>query len=521
MNIHRMILALLLVVLVVSYFINLSVVPLHLEEPRRALIALEMMYNGNFLVPTEMGVAYFKKPPFFNWLLVASFKLFGVSEFSARLVTIISMLGMGLATFAFVKKYVNRQVGVFAGLFVLISADLYFHFSQLAEIDVFYSLVVLLSFFGIYHFFEKKKWVVLFTVVYLLTSIGFLTKGLPSLVFTPISLLAWFIYKRKFMMLISWQHALGIIIFALTAGGYFLAYSQYNDPSGFVNDLWSQSSERTLIEKSAMDFVKHVFSFPLTILKDILPASLFLIFLFDKDVRARWWKNDVVRFCIILFAANIIVYWVSPGARTRYIYMLYPLLIVPMTQLALLGYTAKLRKLADWILGVLIGLAFAAVLLLNLRSDLFVTNILLPSVLASIALGSLLILYLRKQNFRVLILIGSIVVLRVLFDVIVLPTRALEGDIAKDYSSAMTLVELSKGEDLHIYRGNSDGFFPLETVFYVEKERGHTLQSTLDKNCDDYFISFENRLRGEEYEVYHEVEWRHTKYFLLKFTECP
>ena len=52
-----------IILLIVSLFINLGMQPLYLEEPRRAIIALEMIFNKNFIVPTELGEFYYNKPP--------------------------------------------------------------------------------------------------------------------------------------------------------------------------------------------------------------------------------------------------------------------------------------------------------------------------------------------------------------------------------------------------------------------------------------------------------------------------
>lgn len=517
---NRLLLVFLLTLLVVSYFVNLSVVPLHLEEPRRALIALEMMYNNNLIVPTEMGVAYFKKPPLYNWLIVASFKLFGVSEFSARLITILSMLGMGFLSFLFVRKYGDKTWGILSGLLVLVSADLYFHFSLLAEIDLFYSLLVLASIFAIYHFDKKEQPLRLFLWVYGLTALGFLTKGFPSLVFVAVSLGIWFLVKRKLKALLTWQHFTGIILLVVICGSYFLAYAQYNDPSGFARDMWSQSSERTLIEKSASDFFIHLVSFPLTVLKDILPASLFLLFLFDRPVRKQWLRNDVVKFCLILFAANILIYWISPGTRTRYVYMLYPLLIIPLSHLAILGVRSRINSTLNWVTGVIIGLFAVSVPFLNWVPQLADYDILWPTLVVGLALLIILTAFVKWKSQRTLLFIFSLVAFRFLFDLVILPVRALEGGSPIDYNNAQKILEISEGEKLHIYRGDNDSFFPLGTVFYIEKGREETLQSTLDKNCDDYFISFERRIKDEKIEIFHELEWRDTRYYLLKFKDC-
>jgi dolichol-phosphate mannosyltransferase len=56
------------------------------EEPRYAEIPRQMLQSGNFIVPVLHGEPYYDKPPLLYWLVMASYKIFGVSDWSARLV---------------------------------------------------------------------------------------------------------------------------------------------------------------------------------------------------------------------------------------------------------------------------------------------------------------------------------------------------------------------------------------------------------------------------------------------------
>src|SRR5229473_8550456 len=68
------------------------------EEGRRILPAISMLETGNYLVPQVGGEAYFRKPPLINWLVAASFKIFGArNEWTARLPSAISVLAVAVA----------------------------------------------------------------------------------------------------------------------------------------------------------------------------------------------------------------------------------------------------------------------------------------------------------------------------------------------------------------------------------------------------------------------------------------
>src|SRR6266849_1518088 len=74
------------------------------EEGRRILPGIAMLESGNYLVPQVGGEAYFRKPPLINWLVAASFKIFGTrNEWTARLPSAISVLLVAIA-FALVAR---------------------------------------------------------------------------------------------------------------------------------------------------------------------------------------------------------------------------------------------------------------------------------------------------------------------------------------------------------------------------------------------------------------------------------
>ena len=90
--------ALILVTLYLCYFHNLGAIGLvGPDEPRYAWIARDMAETGDWVTPRLYGQPWFEKPVLYYWGAAASFKLFGVSEATARLPSAISAL---LATLA-------------------------------------------------------------------------------------------------------------------------------------------------------------------------------------------------------------------------------------------------------------------------------------------------------------------------------------------------------------------------------------------------------------------------------------
>lgn len=62
------------------------------DEGRYSEISREMAQSGDWVTPRLNGIKYFEKPPLQYWASAASFKVFGESEFSARLYTALAGL---------------------------------------------------------------------------------------------------------------------------------------------------------------------------------------------------------------------------------------------------------------------------------------------------------------------------------------------------------------------------------------------------------------------------------------------
>ncbi|HAD98217.1 MAG TPA: hypothetical protein DCG19_12475, partial [Cryomorphaceae bacterium] len=122
---QRNLVFLILGLLAVAVFGWLGYIELRAEEPRRAIVSLEMYLSGNWIVPQINGWTYYNKPPVFNWLMMLFFEITGsFSEWVVRLPSLLSYLVLGLLHYRYVKQYINQKVALFASLFWLTSADL-------------------------------------------------------------------------------------------------------------------------------------------------------------------------------------------------------------------------------------------------------------------------------------------------------------------------------------------------------------------------------------------------------------
>lgn len=91
---------LLFLAVIVFYFYGLGHLPfVGPDEPRYAQVAREMFLRRDPITPTLGGHTWFEKPALLYWLMMASFRFFGITEWAARLAPAISGLLTAAAVF--------------------------------------------------------------------------------------------------------------------------------------------------------------------------------------------------------------------------------------------------------------------------------------------------------------------------------------------------------------------------------------------------------------------------------------
>lgn len=476
--------------MLISLFINIGVQPVYLEEPRRALIAMEMQENGNYIVPRQLGAFYYKKPPVFNWLLIGSAGLFGeYNRWALRLPTVLSLIATLLLLYRVGCQYINAAFGRLWALSYVFCGAIYFYFSMLGEIDIFYSLITLGSMLAFFHFEQQSKWGLMFGVSYGLAAVGLLTKGLPSIPFLGITVLAWLIYQKQWRLLFSWQHLLGILVFAGIAGGYLVLYHQYNSLDNYLADLFSESVGRTAVQNGVWQTLEHLLVFPLDTIKDTLPMSLLLLlFATHRGLWRQVKAQPLLAFSVVVFLSNFALYWLSPGAKQRYIYMLYPLLL----SLGVYGWQQR-ETLARWrertfqiTVGVLLLVLAAGAIALNFipAFDFLPGRAGIACVGAAVFAG-LAYCHFRKPALALNWLLFGLVAGRLLFAFTVLPQRAHDSAGQLNTDLAYKIQGIAGEVSLYVYQG---GRISYTIIYELNRLRGQTVHSNDQLEPGSYVI---------------------------------
>src|SRR5436309_1244284 len=96
---------------------NLGAHPLkNWDESIYAEVAKEMVRTGDWLTPHWNSRPWFEKPPLYLWLAATSFKLFGITEFAARLPSALSGVGLVAIVYLLGQRMYSTTVGVLAAV---------------------------------------------------------------------------------------------------------------------------------------------------------------------------------------------------------------------------------------------------------------------------------------------------------------------------------------------------------------------------------------------------------------------
>ncbi len=105
------------------------------DEPRYAEVAREMYLSGDWITPRLADITWFEKPALTYWLSALGFKLFGVSEFAARLgITLLAAVAV-LLLYAFGCRVNSARYG-YVSASVLLTMALWLGFARAATFDL-------------------------------------------------------------------------------------------------------------------------------------------------------------------------------------------------------------------------------------------------------------------------------------------------------------------------------------------------------------------------------------------------
>jgi 4-amino-4-deoxy-L-arabinose transferase-like glycosyltransferase len=323
----------------IVYFIGMLNDVMEVDASQYAAMSREMLESGSYLQLYDRGLNYLDKPPLLFWVSAFSFKLFGISNFTYKLPSVLfSLLGI-FATYQLGKRLYGEKTGFYSAL-ILASCQAWFMMNQDIRTDTILAACTIFGIWQLFIFMDQQKFVHL-----ILGSMGvagaMLTKGPIGLMVPALGIGFYLLVKRDWKNLFNWKWLLVPVIVGVCISPFLYGlYQQYDlqpgkliqgEPiqSGVKFYLWTQSFGRITGESVWKDDTTQLF-FTHTFLWAFLPWCVLFVVALWRDtvelVKSR--LHLVIGYTALTwggFVFPFIAFSLSHYKLPHYIFVIFPL----------------------------------------------------------------------------------------------------------------------------------------------------------------------------------------------------
>jgi 4-amino-4-deoxy-L-arabinose transferase-like glycosyltransferase len=336
------------------------------DEGRYASIPRTMLATHDFLTPRLNGTLYFEKPPLVYWATAASFAVFGSSEWSGRLVSVVAGAAGVALTWWFTTVAVGPVAGWLAAL-VFGTCAIWAVMSRVLIIDTLFSTLVAAAMFGWYAGLveprrRSRRWFAAFVAL----ALAVLAKGPVALVLCGVPIVAHAALMRRWRDLqATLLFVPGWLVFAAIAAPWFIGMTLRHKAFAwffFVHEHWLRYTTPTAGRSQPFWF--FLAALPLA----FWPWSLFL----PRTLAAGWRglraprgaRGELARFCALWAVWVFAFFSLSHAKLLTYVLPAYaPLSIVTALALAdLKALPSRTASGATIVVTVFLSLVLAALL---------------------------------------------------------------------------------------------------------------------------------------------------------------
>ncbi len=257
--------------------------------------AREMLQRHDWVTMYTNGIRYLEKAPLLYWSLAASYRIFGVGNWSTRLPLMLGVLGLLLATYQLGRYAFGESGGLYAGVALATSVGLYI-FTRFLIPDVLVALWLTIGYYFFLRSLEEGRpsrfacWGFAATC-----ALNVLTKGLIGLVFPVGAIGLYLLLTGNLRHLLKLRLVSSTLLFFAIAAPWHILAALRNPAQGPVRGfLWFYFINEHVMRFLGKRVPPGYDTVPLLIfwgllLAWLLPWSVFLPQAL-LDVRLRWRK---------------------------------------------------------------------------------------------------------------------------------------------------------------------------------------------------------------------------------------
>ncbi|PYK31177.1 MAG: hypothetical protein DME57_04720 [Verrucomicrobia bacterium] len=276
-------------------------------EGQYAGAAREMIQTHQWLWPTNDGLPRLPKPPLLYWLIIGSFKLFGINAAAARLPIALATISTVALTFLIGEKLADYWRGFFAALIYLCSCGPAILGRVIMPEPIFSMFITAAIFCGVSAYQRRRGRVVWPLAFWICCAFACLTKSIVGLIY-PLSLfvLMSIFYREARLRFRKLFHPIFILVFLALLAPWYVATEKHFP--GFLKQLitveWlghlrsfsNVPGHDNGVPRFQFLWLHIIWWFPWSVA--IIPASIF------------WWRK-VIRQHELDFAEALALCWMA------------------------------------------------------------------------------------------------------------------------------------------------------------------------------------------------------------------
>jgi 4-amino-4-deoxy-L-arabinose transferase-like glycosyltransferase len=318
------------------------------DEGRNAEIAREILLLRDWVTPHYDFIPRLDKPISYFWLVALSFRLFGLSEWSARLPSALAAFACLSVTYALARAMFGRWAALWSALVLLTSIE-FFALSRIVILDMlltfFFSLALCAFFLGQREVVAGKSRRY-FSLMYVALGGATLVKGPIGFLLPAAVIFFYLLLTKRWALLRKLNLPLGLVLFVLTAVPWYLMAESRN-PGYLRHFFWEENLARFATTRFNRNQPWYFFLL-------ILPAGFFPWTALLPGALVDFWKGqfDDKRLFLVLWAGLPLIFFsLSLSKLPHYILPIYPpLAIIVGARVA--GILADSTPASRWLPGL-------------------------------------------------------------------------------------------------------------------------------------------------------------------------
>jgi len=215
------------------------------DEGRNAEKAREILLLRDWITPRQDFVPVLDKPIPYYWLIAASYRAFGVSEWSARLPSTVAAAGCLALVFLFARRFFGIWPALWSSLILVTSLE-FFLLARIVIFDMtltFFTTLALFAFFYTLHEPRGRRRTALLATMYLSSAAATLVKGPIGVALPGMVALLYLTAAGKLRRVRRLGLAFGIPLFLVVAAPWYFEVERRN-PGYLRYFFWEENFVR-------------------------------------------------------------------------------------------------------------------------------------------------------------------------------------------------------------------------------------------------------------------------------------